>query len=410
MNRLIALQNYTKGPLECQTATAWLRRLSYQQFPYQHKPRKADIGRQFLLFSEGGPAQKLGRIFSKTSGISIRDFSLLCFSAIVHALAEKEHSISSDWFRRLKDEVTAGAPEQFLHLLINTGPFKKPGHESDYYEQSTLFSRPLIAHSKKRSGITYEYLHKSHISEALRDFIYDHLKSEDANGFMGQFGEAFSRYIESLLSEAALQSFLSERELKNIPTFRASKVVDFVVYEPNASILIEAKAIATTPTTRSTASAATLGKRLRDSLLKAIDQARKTAINLSKESQRDFFLIIVTYKQLYLATGPTIRDCISKEILTELDTDHAETSLLPFENIFVFSIDELERLLAAMTAKKTTFATFLTAVKKRQTDPKQMKFVISQHLDIEEFFEFPVSLEKHVANIFEELGTVLKGH
>lgn len=408
MNRLIILQNYTKGPAQCQTPTAWLRRISYQQFCYQQKLRKVDISRQFFLFGEGGPAQKLGRVFSQISGISLRDFSFLCFGAIAHTLIEKGYCISSGWFRNVKHAVSKGAIERFLSLLVHEEPFRKPGHESDYYEPSPLFKTPLIARRDARDNITYEYLHDAHLSEALRDFIYDHLKAADANGFMGQFGESFSNYIESLFYEADLQC-IPERELKKNPKFRNSKVVDFVVSEPDTLILVEAKAIATSQTTRSTASGETLGQRLRDSLLKAIVQARKTALNLREEGGgRNFHLIITTYKPFNLATGGTLQDCIAPEILKELAGDQAEESLLPFENIFIFSIDELERLLAAIAAKKTTFGAFLTAVKKRQTDPRKMKFLISQHLDVEGLFGFPASLEKHVNDIFEELVAVLR--
>ncbi|RYD41738.1 MAG: hypothetical protein EOP85_12230, partial [Verrucomicrobiaceae bacterium] len=116
MKKLMDLQLHTKGPAECQTVVAWLRRISFQQFPYQQRMTEADIGRQLLLFHEG-PAKKMGDDFASLTGISIKDFKLLCLGVVAHSLAEKGHTLSSSWFRNFKSLIEPESVGRFLSLL-----------------------------------------------------------------------------------------------------------------------------------------------------------------------------------------------------------------------------------------------------------------------------------------------------
>lgn len=356
MNRMIELQNHTKGPIDCQTATAWLRRISYQQFPYQRRSSRIDLARQLMLFGEKGEAARLGLHLPDVGGIQIRDFLVLFVVLIMHLYTEKEFSFSLSWFRPLRASMRSGAIERFIENLTFTGSFEKPTHESGYYENSPLFRKPFIRVTTPNGMTCYKYLHETHVVEALSDYIYDTLKAIDANKFMGEFGNYFSKYLESYLSEA-VENLATESDLKQKYHLEGSKIVDFMVREEDETILIEAKAIEANSTIRSTASGNILGQRLRDTILKAITQARKTAEGIvlnEQEIHKEFFLIVVTYKQLYLATGEILRECIDPQIIEKFEDESKGSQLLAFENIFVLSVDEFERLITAVGQKKTT--------------------------------------------------------
>ncbi len=409
MNRMISLQNHTKGPTDCQTATAWLRRISYQQFPYQSRISRVDIGWQLMLFGEKGEAARLGQHLADAGGIQIRDFIMLCMALITHLFTTREFSFSLSWFHPLRAILTSGAIERFIENLTCTGPFEGPTHESGYYEKSQLFRKPFIRTTTPNGMTAYEYLHEAHVGEALSDFVYDTLKSIDANKFMGEFGNCFSKYLENYLSEA-VEHLATESDLKQRYHLGGSKVVDFMVREEDQTILIEAKAIEANPTMRSTASGNILGQRLRDTILKAINQARRTAEGVvlnERELHNEFFLIVVTYKQLYLATGEIIRECIDPQIIEKFEDESGGLQLLPFENIFVLSVNEFERLITAVGQKRTTITAFLKEVRDRQKAGAQRRFVIGQHLDELGYRDYPQALEVVAASAFDEMELIL---
>ncbi|RYG96942.1 MAG: hypothetical protein EON58_10905 [Alphaproteobacteria bacterium] len=179
--------------------------------------------------------------------------------------------------------------------------------------------------------------------------------------------------------------------------------MDFAIFEKDHTVLLEAKAIEASPTVRTTASGETLGKRLSDSLLKAIIQGRETAKSLSinlKPPELTTFLVVITYKQLYLSTGDIIRDCISSEIISQLETDLEGVELIPLSNIFVFSSSEFERLTFAVSRAETTYSEFLRVVRERQEVRSKCRFTISQHLDSERYFQHPDCLKNSLSNPF----------
>ena len=373
-----------------------MRRMSYQQFPYQLGMKSCDISRQHVIYDSNSSGLKLADEFFARTELTIREFTHLSLALITHAQLEKENHFTESYFKILvKGSEDKAKVRRFLELLtLDAGEIRERDklklHESSYYAPSPLFKHPLI---KTKPAIahqqTYHYLHKNHVFEAVKCFIFDYLRKPDANKFMGHFGKCFSDYIEKLIEHSRSKYFDENKLLRLVP--KGTRIVDFAILEKEALILIEAKGIEASPAVQSTASPEILGSRLRDSILKALKQGIESANNLSHiesfERQKNY-IIVTTYKEMYLSTGSIIRSCIGSTAGGEIQA-LLHPSRLDWDDIFVMSVDSFERLSEEVRSKRTNFTSFLSKVKENQEDPKAVKFTFSQILAQERYLKSP---------------------
>ena len=128
-----------------------------------------------------------------------------------------------------------------------------------------------------------------------------------------------------------------------------------------------------------------------DSVIKGIDQAYSLAkrlegvgqirdIRLGEPSER--FLLIITYKDLYLGCGRDFYDYLAKDKLDEISNRHGGKNWIPFENIYIVSIEDFDLFAQAIHSGYIGMAECLRRVVAADSTSvfDQRKFTLRQHL------------------------------
>jgi hypothetical protein len=403
-----------------QSAIFFLRRIGFQQFPYQQQIGSAQIARQLLLFASLDEDAFFENRFKNRFGLSVADFTSWSLALVTFCLVEPRHSFKPSYFFSVSHAFQEGSLECFLEAISVTRDqlfesvskkYLKDIGARNYFEQAVFFERPLMFQPRvRRADSTYIFFHPMHVHQALRDFVYDNLRSLDASLFMNKFGEHFSRYIRRVLdySDCKVET---EKDLWKRFGCRGQSIVDFAVEEEKAIILFEVKGVEASNTVKTTPSPTILGSALKDSLMKALGQGQESA-RIYKDNgasgTKQFWQIVVTYKQLHMATGRVIEACLDSSDLNRIMSDQNGVSHFDLESVFVMTVDELEFLVEAIKRKDTTFDDFFTFVQDQERNPKTRKFVVDQHLKARGYSMPPSFLREKMKEVFIQFESALK--
>lgn len=406
-------------PSEYDHYMLFLRNLAYQQFLYQHSFSINCLARQKILFGTVEDSHLFKREFFKLTGISIENFLDLSFVLLCHFIDEKEHTISSDWFNPIEscyprieiDNLFRALSLNLVDLkqaLIKTEGRKRTSHE--FYEQTPFLKFPLI-----KIGEKYVCIHNNILFRSLEHFIYDTLRAWDSNKFMAKFGETFERYIENGLSYANVK-YVSEdilsRELQG-----TGSLIDFLINDDDVNILIDAKAVEMAYQGKITHLADIVKDRVKTSVIKAIEQSFGVVSRLKQTRSsnpvikyKDInFLLVVTYKELYLGNGRNLYDAIAKNKLDKILTKYGNLLQIPLENMYFITIEEFDYLIEMIKLGKTSFKTALMKAKENDSDVMSRKFEFLQHLrSWDENFTAPKYIQDEADRIFSKIKNILK--
>jgi hypothetical protein len=252
--------------------------------------------------------------------------------------------------------------------------------DNEFYEQSPLKRCPLL-----RIDDRFYCYSPTLLIQGISSYIYDLLRRVNPEFFMSKFGGIYEAYVERGIEYAGLE-YLPERKLARILGSR-SKVVDFLIVDGGANILVESKGVEMPPIGMLTHLQDVVRDRTKSSIMKAIIQAYDAWSVLKDHERVDSlklgngtpYLMVVTYKDLYIGNGTDFFRDIAPEFLTELMSHYDVKALIPPEQMYFISADDFDFMVQAIHSG-TPLAHILAEATKVDTDPHTKKFVFRDHI------------------------------
>jgi hypothetical protein len=366
----------------------FLKNMAFQQLWLQDRLAGADFGRQIVLFEELPGTPLIRNLFFDITGLDISTYTELTSALACRFLTEDSIYVGPAYFQPLG--YPADTIRRFLSMFsLERKELRSFFEEEDgriknfeikLYEQTPLKKRPLLLLD---DGSNYLCYSPDLLFFALSTFAYDKLKERHPEVFSAEFGKVFERYIRKGLEYAEIE-FLDEAALKQ--KYPNSLVVDFQISSEDELILIESKAVEISPYARVSSDPRVVSGNLRDSVTKAIKQGFATATNFLGEQglggarAKEIFLLIVTYKDLFIGNGGDfLLNTPAKEeierFIVERDLD---PRALEFDRVFFLSVREFDRLLHVVKHQKIGLGTILAQILEANRSEKKLQF--GQHL------------------------------
>lgn len=397
----------------------FLRTLSFQQFWLQREMYYLDIARQIELFCNLPPDDFLRHeIENYLDGMDLKEFISFFWLIWVWA-AEKPTNLAFNneiifGNTRITDEVI----NKFLGLIsLQANEIKKYLQERKDKIKNPYFQllerSPFVRYPILRSNNGYLLYSEKLIIEAITNYFYDTMKTIGGSNLFERFGQIFEEYISKSLNFIN-DEVISERVLMR--SFSGQKVTDFLIPYTEFNLLIELKAIELNQIARVNPTNAILSTELRDSICKGVIQGFSLANSilqdndsLSIPNRRDFFLLIITYKNIYLGRGEDawiefLKESVSKYLLeNSIDQD-----IIPPDRIMFMSISEFDQLISIIFNEKASISDILFKVVENNKHSTTRKFSFSQHLTEwleEDHLKHPF-LDQTFERFIKELGVI----
>ncbi|MCI0711217.1 MAG: hypothetical protein L0154_13750 [Chloroflexi bacterium] len=397
----------------------WIRSLAFQQFWAQLDPNITlpGLARQVLLFDDLPKNHTFNQTFTAEFGISINAFIELALALATGIFTKPEMEyVEFGLFSNMETHYGRGTIMQFLDILsldltksrrrLMKSHNKGRKLDREFYEQSLLKDYPLLHTEDRYICYTPKLLYFS-----LTSYLYDALKQRDGQTFMNKFGSIFENYVRKCIEYSGVK-FLDEDQLKS-EFGNNTKVVDFLISDGDSNIYIDAKAVEMSDSGMVIFSSDVIKHKTKDSVIKGIKQgysignlidANKRIGDLTLGDQN--FLLVVTYKQLYLGNGSDFKNLLPQTEIDNLLAEYGGREIVPFSHIYFLSIEEFEWLMECTT--RFHISDILKyAVQQDKTGPKS--FTFGNYL--EEFCStniMPKFLRDEFGAIYQRLMDVLK--
>jgi hypothetical protein len=415
MNLMHDLNGSLRLPSEFDNIFLFLRNIANQQVWVQEDFLSARFARQRLIFGSLVQTHSFQSHFIDTVQIEIETFIELSIALISAFIFQRKSRISEDWFSSLTSIYGDEAITNYLDsLTLNISSARewllnqKSGESSinyQYFEQSPLKRFPLIRLNNRIYPYSRELL-----SQCLNSFIFDVLRDRSPSEFMDKFGQVFERYVEKCLRYSHENIHLEEEIQLDLGS--SKKLVDFLIEDHQKTILVEAKGVELPFIGMVSHLAEVVRDRTGTSIVKGIDQAYATIsllqdhpgiIGSSLESQ-DIYLIIVTYKDLYVGSGSDFAEFIAPVKFEEIVQKYGGSKLVRPEHMYFVSIDDLEIALQCLRNSKISFPDMLNDCVDSDEHPHSKKFVFRQHLfEMFDVIELPEFLTAEYDDLFLSL-------
>jgi hypothetical protein len=257
------------------------------------------------------------------------------------------------------------------------GPLKK----SEYCAETQLTKFPLLL-TPSFCTTTHTYVASIGISE----FVLRTLKEDNPSTFRNKFSRAFESYMANTFNDFSIpviseSSIEAHYEKNNID----GKVVDFLLNVDGKSVLFDAKGVEPKDVLLTTDNSKTVKEKLRDTLLKGVEQAAECSELLSKTQYSDFanynnrYALVVSHKEFYFGGGLQLAEYLGE--FSEDKIHKVVEAKIPIENIHFCSIAELEGMIAISVEASTSIPNFLEYCTQQNKTTATAKFEMRQHLD-----------------------------
>lgn len=400
-NYLLNLMHDFEGSLrlpdEYDNIFLFFRNMAFQQFWLQREFNMAYFARQGLLFGRLENGHPFKRIFIEKCGVSIPEFIELAMMLMTRFTVEKQMSVTSNWFRTVANKYKPGTIQKFLDLLSidfdslreklvveeqhvrQKQPKRKIYYEA--YEKTPLRESPLLKHDSKFYPFSQELL-----ARCLETFIYDTLRNDDPNDFMNKFGSIFEKYVGKSISETKIKYF-TEEQLADILPGRG-KLVDYLLIDRNNKIFIDAKGVEMSYLGMVGHEPEVITDKTRTSIVKGIQQGFETAKRLDNieriegiETEKgNNYLIVVTFKDMYVGNGPDFYEYLAKDTLNKIIWQSGNRASIPFEHMYFMSIDDFDLLTSGIASGEISLTEILDYAVKCDAKWEAKKFTFEQHI------------------------------
>ncbi|MGN2670339.1 hypothetical protein [Aliivibrio fischeri] len=364
-----------------------LRNIAFQQFIYQKQLSSTTVASNHLLLSELPKNHRINTRFKTLTGLEINDFNKC--SLAIYAIFLKKPSLKIDDLKIIYDKLGKENLEKTLAVLsIDLHKVKGQVKDNDYsngtysewYEQTPFLRFPLVKYDN-----TYTCLNIYVLLRCIEGYVYDLLKHDDPQSFMDAFGKIFEAYLSkglayskcSYIDEAAIKSQLPE----------GVSVVDFVASDDSVNIFIDAKAVELPYLGKVSDNPKVILGKVRTSALKAIKQANvfnNYVLNNDLEHlkfEENNYLIVVTYKELYLGNGVDFYESCAKKEIDEIMQGIDPKAKIPLENIYFITLEEFDLMCSVVKQTEFTIEDVLIHAKKNDSKSHSMKFDFMQHIN-----------------------------
>jgi hypothetical protein len=369
----------------------FLRTIAFQQFWLQGSMGRWDLARQNILFCKLTSDSPIQKRFIDLFGISMSDtliMELLLWSWLIEEKNPILFSKSSIFGNTI---YTASEVSSFINTI------SLPLNKVNYYlgTQKQAIRNPAFQLSEQTPFVRYPCLQiedqliiysRRVFEQTINNLFYDVMKSEGGSEAAQLFATVIENYVDKALGYA-FKEFLNESVLKK--NFPDQKVTDFLLPLEECTVLIEVKSTELRPLVRVNPETNSMKKELKDSVIKAALQGFTLANNILRRSDgvsstlnKNFYLLIITYCQMFLGPGERIWDEFLKDaIITTLAKENIDQKLIDPEKIIVLSIDEFDYLISVLLSKKVTLPKILEKMQINNTSLNTAKFNFAQHLD-----------------------------
>lgn len=362
--------------------TKFMRRTAFQQFWHQKKLSASCAGRAIKLLVESNFSTYFEEKLASEIGITrleIIEIALMIWSGFL----ENNNIVflRKDYFSSVKDTLGEEKIVLFLkYFSVDAQDISKyreilfptKNYYTEIFDKSPFSSKPFVVSVEGNLHLWSIAM----LNEIIEFGIYNILKGFDSSKFGTEFGPIFESYIRSQLSDFNLP-FTDEKELRN-QGFR--KQVDFVLDGYSGLVLIETKAVEASRLSQINPLDEIMANSYKDSIIKALYQAHVVFTQYTEiGKKKNPFLLVVSYKELYLGNGESVWDEFISKTLSEV-YDLNEFAI-PIENIFFISADGFDKLLICARGKIDCIVEVLEKIVEKKRDVKKKRFVFSQYLN-----------------------------
>lgn len=383
------LGSVARLPNEFEAVHFFMRAMAYQQFFYQTHDIGTKFSRDLLFFAQLDQNSKISKSFEEGVGLSLKDCVKMSFSLNAFFISPPTPLvIEVKDFGEILYAIPADTVTSFLNI-ISIGYLEMSKHfkslregsveAEEFYEQSPFIQFPLI-----RDGNKYYCTHRMILFKCLQSFVYDHMRRVSSSDFMASFGQIFEAYVHEAIKITGLPVVTEEVLIDKLGD--NGGIVDFVIEEKDALIFLDAKAIEMHDRGRVAYSSGLLRGKTKQ-VVKAISQAHSTFLKLlsSKDTSLDIdttkepFIVVVSYKELYLSGGRVFFDSVAEKDIKRLYKKFAPAQIPP-ENIFVLTVDEFDYLSQGVADGKVSLSSVLRGAREADKVAENMKFDFMLHL------------------------------
>jgi hypothetical protein len=400
----------------------FIRQLAFQQFWLQKQISMSTLGRQIEIFRHIKSKYDYNDKFLALTGLTLKEFfeiAVICWTGF--CLDSSSFVLDRSWFSKMDPKYPNGQIDIFLKLItldyheakiFAENSFKSRSIDMQLVEQSPFKRYPLLV--AKTKYFTYS---PALLSACFESYIYDLLKKNFGSSFCESFGQSFEIYLEKPLLYFKTP-YLNEAYLKR--KLDRKNVIDFVVPSSRGTILIESKAIELNPRAQMNPETGVMEETLQSSIIKAVYQANKVGEQfiIERNTWKEIpstknFLLIVTYKDLYLGTGADAwGEFISSGLAKSFSFPIESELFVDPNNIFFLSVHEYEHFIRVSKGCPERMVEILEGAIDNNLSSLTSKYMFSMHLESfeinpDDYANFPFS-EDHVENIFDEVISKLK--
>ncbi|MEW6529294.1 MAG: hypothetical protein AB1473_00535 [Thermodesulfobacteriota bacterium] len=374
----------------------FFRKLAFQQFPFQELTYTSRFARQSLFFGNLQPDDPLREQFRVRVGIDVQDFLEVTVIVLARFFWQNQPSVTESWFGSVSNSFPENCIRVFLRELskdfLSVRAFLEEGRavhapEAKYElaEMSPLKRFPLLRIDPNYYCFSPRLLYRS-----LEHFIYDSLREQGPQIFGDRFGKSiFEEYVGRAVRHTRLTS-VTEAELQDVLGLQ-QKAVDYFIVDGNAHIYIDAKAVEATYIGEVTEDPEHIIQRVDSSVLKGVRQAYSLAQRLDGRTEvgpvtvgtpEERYLLIVTCKDLILGCGRDFYHYIARNELDEISRSYGNVAWIPFEHIYVISIEDFDLFVQAVRDGSIGMAECLRRAVAADATPHwdQRKLIFRWHL------------------------------
>ena len=418
INRYHPTQDEVLYPNTSNKIVKILRRRAFQQAWLQESIDEFAVGRSVELFLNLPCNFNLDNFCMGLVGIGFEKYFYLLFifwrkSFEVSQSSEENSGIylTDLFFQSLKSKYSKKDVETALNFVgldfEQASVYCKKHMEKDkdidgqIFEQSPFKYKPFL-----KTPMGYLAYSPKLIENYLINGFYDLCKKERGGSFCTEFGETFESYIKKSLDYNDFK-YITETEMKG---YKFSKQVDFLLRASEGNILIEVKSTEARPIVKKNPLDKIMSSAYETSIVRGIIQGITVSDIICNKKIEPFYgkinyLLIVTYKELYLGSSASL--CAWEEFIKETIED--KFSSVPIDaidpsRIFFLSVDAFDRFLILCKGNTDLMIEKLEEIIEKNEGHSTKRFTFSQHLEDED-----IDTEKHflVNNfdyIFNETG------
>lgn len=184
--------------------------------------------------------------------------------------------------------------------------------------------------------------------------------------------------------------------------------MDFLIIDNNVNVLIDAKGVEMNYLGMVSHIPEVIRHKTKSSISKGIQQGYETAKLLSTRTEvnghiigkEKNYLLIVTFKDLFVGNGQDFQDHIAAESFSAMKSKYDGDNLIPAENMYFISIDDLD-LLVECLRQGNTLSEILQKIVISDQNLKSKKFVFRQHLH--DMYPDLVKVPDYLSNEYSKL-------